>query len=87
MGATLLSLRTRRVGRVSEAEGALRRKVEETQAKVEELREEYAKSVAKGKPDERVGRRLETARAKASEAAAALWAAAPGEKPPTQRVM
>jgi anti-sigma-K factor RskA len=72
---------------VSSDEGALRRKVEETQAKVEELREEYAKSVAKGKPDERVGRRLETARAKASEAAAALWAAAPGEKPPTQRVM
>jgi hypothetical protein len=63
-------------------EGALRKQVEETAAKVAELREKYAAS-----QDERTGRALLKAREKASEALAALWDAVPEEKPPTQSVI
>lgn len=63
-------------------EGTLRKNAEQAQAKVDELRDKYAK-----KQDERTGRALLTAREKASEALQALWAAVPDEKPPTQRVM
>lgn len=63
-------------------EGALRRKVEETAAKVDDLRGKWAK-----KPTAATGRALAKARDEASEALTALWAAVPSEKPPTQRVM
>ena len=63
-------------------EGALRRKVEETQAKVDDLREKWAK-----KPTDATGKQLLKAREDASEALSALWDAVPREKPPTQRVM
>lgn len=63
-------------------EGALRKKVEQTQAKVDELRAKYA-----AKQDDNIGRQLQHARVKASEALADLWAAAPNEKPPTQRLL
>lgn len=63
-------------------EGALRREVEATQAKVAELRDKYAK-----KKDERTGKALLAAREKASEALQALWNAAPDEKPPSQTLM
>lgn len=63
-------------------EGALRKQVEQTQAKVNELREKYA-----SKQDERTGKALLEARQKASEALEALWKAIPNEKPPTQAVM
>lgn len=68
-------------------EGALRKKVEETQNKVVELRDKYAESAAKGKPNETIGKQLLKAREKASEALADLWDAVPNEKPPTQSVM
>lgn len=64
-------------------EGALRRKVEETQAKVDELRKKYRDDPS----SKQVGRQLLKAREKASEALAALWAACPDEKPPTQQVI
>jgi hypothetical protein len=63
-------------------EGALRKAVEQTQAKVDELRAKY-----QSKPTKQLGRQLLTAREKASEALVALYEAAPNEKPPTQRVM
>ena len=63
-------------------EGALRRKVEQTQAKVDELRAKY-----QSKPTKQLGRQLLTARQKASEALTALYDAVPDEKPPTQRVL
>lgn len=62
-------------------EGALRRKVEETQATVEDLRFQY-----QAEPTEEAGRRLLDARQAASEALQALWDAAPDEKPPAQRL-
>lgn len=63
-------------------EGALRRKVEQTQAKVDELRTKY-----QTKPTKALGRQLSTARTKASEALTDLYDAAPGERPPTQRIL
>lgn len=64
-------------------EGALRKQVEATQAKVDELRKKY-----QAKPTNKaLGRQLLTAREKASEALTALYDALPAEKPPTQKVM
>lgn len=63
-------------------EGALRKQVEQTQAKVDDLRSKY-----QDKPTKALGRQLLTAREKASEALQALYDAVPGDKPPTQRVM
>jgi hypothetical protein len=63
-------------------EGALRTTAEDAQAKLDDLRDKYAK-----KPTDATGAQLAKARKDASKAWAALWAAAPGEKPPTQRVM
>lgn len=64
-------------------EGALRKKVEQTQAKLDDLRERYAKKPS----DKALGRQLLTARQKASDALQALWDAMPDEKPPSQSVM
>jgi hypothetical protein len=63
-------------------EGALRKQVEETADKVNELREKYAEN-----QDQRTGRALLKAREKAREALVALWDAVPEEKPPPQAVM
>lgn len=63
-------------------EGALRKRVEETQATVDELRAKY-----QAKQTEATGRKLLAAREDASVALSALWDAFPGEKPPTQFVM
>lgn len=63
-------------------EGALRRKVEQTQAKVVELRDRFQANPT----DKRLGRQLLAAREKASEALKALWDACPDEKPPPQRI-
>lgn len=63
-------------------EGALRKAVEQTQAKVDDLRAKY-----QAQPTKQLGRQLLTAREKASVALQALYDAAPGDKPPTQRVM
>lgn len=64
-------------------EGALRRRVEETQTEVDRLREEWAND----RTDDAVGARLVQAREAASAALTALWDAAPGERPPPQRVL
>lgn len=63
-------------------EEALRSAVEDTQAKVADLR-----AMWREKQTDATGKRLLKAREEASEALAALWAAFPQEKPPTQYVM
>lgn len=63
-------------------EGALRKQVEQTHAKLDDLRGKWA-----AKPTAATGRQLLKAREKASEALASLWEACPDEKPPTQSVM
>ena len=64
------------------SETALRKRVRETAARVDELRAKYAEKQSK-----QVGRQLLKARVEASEALTALWEACPEEKPETQSVM
>lgn len=62
---------------------ALRDQADAAQKRVDDLRVKFAADPT----DNRTGRQLLNARAKASAALAALWEVVPEEKPPTQRIL